>query len=303
MAHHHHDHAHGPVGHGRAFAIGVALNLGFVVVEAAAGWFADSVALLADAGHNLSDVLGLLLAWGAAALAQVHPTSRRTYGLRRSSILASLANAVILLIAVGAILVEAVGRFGSPAPVAGGTVIRVALLGIIINAVTAFLFAEGRKGDLNIRGVFLHMAADAGVSAGVVVAAGVIILTGWQWVDPVVGIAIAGVIMLSTWGLLRDSVDLALDAVPRDVDRRAVEAFLDARPGVTEVHDLHIWAMSTTETALTAHLVRPGAALDDAFLAETCRELRHHHGVDHATLQIETGGTVEPCRQAPADVV
>ena len=302
MAHHHH-HDHETVGHGRAFAIGTALNVAFVVVEAAAGWFTNSVALLADAGHNLSDVLGLLLAWGAAGLARTRPTSRRTYGLRRSSILASLTNAVVLLIAVGAILVEALGRFGAPAPIAGGTVIRVALLGIVVNALTAFLFVEGSKGDLNLRGVFLHMAADAAISAGVVVAAAVIMLTGWRWLDPVVAIAIAVVITVGTWGLLRDSLDLALDAVPRDVDHDAVEAFLASRPGVTEVHDLHIWAMSTTETALTAHLVRPDAGLDDGFLQDTCHELRTGFGVDHPTLQVESGDPAQSCRLASAHVV
>jgi cobalt-zinc-cadmium efflux system protein len=296
-----HDHDHAAAGRGKAFAIGVGLNLFYVGVEAAAGLLAGSMALLADAGHNLSDVLGLLLAWGAAWLSRRRPTRRRTYGYRRSSILASLANAVILLVAVGAIAVEAVRRLLHPGPVAGGTVLWVAVVGVLVNAGTAWLFASGREGDLNVRGVFLHMAADAGVTVGVIVAALLIVLTGWRWLDPAVSLAIAAVVLVSTWGLLRDSVNLSLDAVPEGVDMREVEACLAGQPGVSGVHDLHVWAMSTTETALTAHLVLPGAGPDDDLLARMRRELRDRFGIGHATFRVEAGD--RPCPQAPARAV
>jgi cobalt-zinc-cadmium efflux system protein len=301
--HGHHGHAHGPANHSRAFAIGVILNLGFVVVEAVYGVIGNSLALLADAGHNLSDVLSLILAWVAASLAKRQPTERHTYGLRRSTILASLANAALLLVAVGAIVWEAVQRLDKPQPVAETTVIVVALIGIAINGVTALMFMSGRKSDINIRGAFMHMAADAAVSLGVVLAGLLVMATGWLWLDPATSIAIAVVITVGTWSLLRDSLNLALDAVPPHVDRAAVEKFLAGRPGVTEVHDLHIWAISTTEVALTAHLVRPEAALDDAFLAEVAHELREKFGVQHATLQVEGGDPRFPCHLAPAEVV
>lgn len=248
---HDHDHDHGSArGHahatkdfGKAFAIGITLNLAFVATEAVYGWLANSLALLADAGHNLSDVLGLVLAWGATVLVRRLPTKRRTYGLRRSSILASLINAVLLLLAVGAIAWEAIGRFRHPEPVAGGTVMAVAAVGIVINGITAWLFATGSKTDVNIRGAFLHMAADAAVSLGVVLAALAMLATGWHWLDPAVSLAIVVVITLGTWGLLRDSVNLAMDAVPAHIDPAAVEDFLANLPGVVAVHDLHIWAM------------------------------------------------------------
>ena len=297
---HDHGHAHAPADFGRAFAVGVALNLGFVVVEAVFGYLAGSLALIADAGHNLSDVFGLLLAWGAAWLSKLAPTLRRSYGYRRSSILAALINAVVLLIAVGAIVWEAIRRFADPEPIVAGTVIWVAAIGIAINTATALMFMSGRKGDLNIRGAFLHMAADALVSLGVVIAAIVILATGWLWLDPAVSIAIAVVITVGTWGLLRDSVNLAMDAVPDAIDPAQVEAYLAAQPGVAEVHDLHIWAMSTTETALTVHLVRPGAPPDDALLARLRHELHVRFAIEHCTIQVETG---EPCPQAPAHVV
>ncbi|HUL06305.1 MAG TPA: cation diffusion facilitator family transporter [Candidatus Acidoferrum sp.] len=293
-------HQHAPVRYDRAFAIGVALNAGFVAVEAAAGVFAHSVALIADAGHNLSDVLGLLLAWGAAALARRSPTLRHTYGLRRSSILAALINAAILLVAIGAIAVETLRRFGEPEPVASGSVMLVAAIGIGVNAATAWLFMAGRKSDLNIRGAYLHMAADAAVSLGVVVAALAIGLTGWVWLDPAVSLAIVLVIAVGTWGLLKDSINLALDAVPEHVDRGDVEAYLAALPGISEVHDLHIWGLSTTDTALTVHLVRPGTSADDALITTVTRELHERFGINHATFQMESDSCDHPCRLTSA---
>ena len=301
--HHGHNHDHGQANYGRAFAIGTALNVGFVIIEAVYGYFAHSLALFADAGHNLSDVLGLLLAWGASALARRPPTRRYTYGLRGSSILAALFNAILLLLAMGAIAWEAIRRFSDPSPVAGGTVIGVAVVGIAINTATALMFMSGRKSDLNIRGAFLHMAADAIVSAGVVLAGIAIVVTGWLWFDPVVSLIIVAVVVVGTWQLLRDSVNLALDAVPEGISPQAVQTYLAERPGVTQVHDLHIWAMSTTETALTAHLVMPSGYPGDAFLAETCKELHDHFGIEHATLQVETGDRNHPCALAPDHIV
>ena len=307
---HDHSHAHGGAGHshtpknfGRAFAIGTALNLGYVVVQVAFGLFAHSLALLADAGHNLSDVLGLLLAWWASHLGKTLPTARRTYGLGRSSILAALANAAFLLVAVGGITWEAVRRFGDPHPVQGGTVIWVAAVGIIINLGTALLFMSGRKGDLNIKGAFLHMAADAAVSAGVVVAGIAILFTGWHWLDPVTSLVINAVIVWGTWGLLRDATNLALDAVPAGIDTEAVKRHLSGLPGVMAVHDLHIWALSTTETALTVHLVKPDAGLDDGLLARTCEELHEKFGIGHSTIQLERGDEAHPCRLEPEHVI
>ncbi len=301
--HHGHNHGHGQANYSRAFAIGTALNVGFVIIEAVYGYFAHSLALFADAGHNLSDVLGLLLAWGASALARRPPTRRYTYGLRGSSILAALLNAILLLLAMGAIAWEAIRRFSDPSPVAGGIVIGVAMVGIAINTATALMFMSGRKGDLNIRGAFLHMAADAVVSAGVVLAGIAISVTGWLWFDPVVSLIIVAVVVVGTWQLLRDSVNLALDAVPEGISPQAVQTYLAERPGVAQVHDLHIWAMSTTETALTAHLVMPSGYPGDAFLAETCKELHDHFGIEHATLQVETGDRNYPCALAPDHTV
>lgn len=298
--HHHH---HGPANYNRAFAVGVALNAGFVLVEAAYGFLAHSLSLLADAGHNLSDVAGLLLAWGAMYLAKRKPSPRRTYGLRRSSILAALGNAVLLLIAVGAIAWEAILRFAKPEPVAGGIVMAVAAVGIAVNGATALLFMAGRKKDVNIEGAFLHMAADAAVSLGVVVAGAVIQYTGWLWLDPTTSLVIVAVIMGSTWGLLRKSVNLAMDAVPEHIDPDEVRAYLASLAGVTAVHDLHIWGMSTTEAALTAHVVRPTTANDDAFLAETVKQLHDRFAIEHATLQVERGDGAPWCRLEPDDVV
>lgn len=300
--HGHHGHSHAPADFGRAFAIGAGLNIAFVAAEAIAGLMTGSLALLADAGHNLSDVASLLLAWGAAVMAKKAPTLRRTYGYRKGTILASLANAGLLLLAVGAIVWEAVRRFGSPDPIEPGPVMIVAAIGVVINTATALMFMRGHN-DLNVRGAFLHMAADAAVSLGVVLAALVILLTGWNWIDPAVSLAIAAVIVIGTWGLLRDSLDLAMDAAPRGVDTAAVKAWLTERPGVSEVHDLHIWAMSTTETALTAHLIRPDNANCDQFLHDVAHGLEERFGIGHPTLQVETGEGGHPCHLAPAHVV
>lgn len=302
-AHGHHGHAHAPIATGHRFAAGVALNLGFVAVEAAWGFLANSLALLADAGHNLSDVLGLLLAWAATVLARRRPSQRRTYGLRKSTVMASLANAVLLLVVSGAIAWEAVRRFGAPEPVATTEVIVVAAIGVVINGVTALLFLHGRHNDLNIRGAFLHMAADAGLSLGVVISALAMIATGWLWLDPATSLVIVVIIAASTWGLLRDSLDLALDAVPANIDLPAVSHYLRELPGVAAVHDLHIWAMSTTETALTAHLVRPGCGTDDGWLADIAEALRNRFTINHVTLQIENGDGLKACRLEPEDVV
>ncbi len=297
-----HDHAHGAPSANRAFAVGVGLNLGFVLLEAGFGLWANSLALLADAGHNLSDVFGLLLAWGASYLAARPPTARRTYGLRRSSILAALLNAVLLLVAVGGIAWEGVRRFGHPEPVAGGAVVGVALAGVVVNSATALLFLRGREHDLNVHGAFLHMAADALVSVGVVAAGLVIRFAGWAWVDPATSLLVVAVIAAGTWGLFRESLDLALDAVPAGIDPAAVRAYLAGLPGVAAVHHLHVWAMSTTEVALTAHLVKPDGRLDDALLTRAAEELRERFGIAHATLQLEQGAerTYELTRPAAA---
>ena len=295
MAHAHaHDHAHGhahaPASFDRAFAIGIALNAGFVAFELAAGIAAGSMALVADAGHNASDVLALVLAWAAAWASRRPPRARFTYGFGRSSIVASLVNAVALLVAVGVIVAEAVERLANPAPVATGTVMAVAGAGILINGATAWLFARGAQGDLNVRGAFLHMAADAAVSAGVVLAALLIGVTGWLWLDPVTALLIAVVITLGTWGLLRESVRLTLDAVPDRIDEARVAAYLRELPDVCAVHDMHIWPMSTASIALTAHLAVEGPGPHDALLARIAHDLAHDHGIDHVTVQVETLG-------------
>lgn len=293
-------HHHGPANYDRAFAIAIVLNLGFVLAEVAAGVIANSVALIADAVHNLGDVLSLLLGWGAAWLSRRPPSRRRTYGWGRSSILASLANAMILLVSVGAIGLEAIERLMHPQPVGTTTVMLIAAAGIAVNGGTALLFMRGRENDLNIRAQFIHLAGDAGISAGVVVAAGLIALTGLVWIDPAASLVVAVVILVSTWGLLRESVDLAMDAVPVAVERDAVRAFLTTRPGVSEVHDLHIWGLSTTETALTAHLVCDGGGTD---LHDLTTALHRRFGIGHATLQIESGADAALCRLRPDDVI
>ena len=304
--HHHghdhgHAHSHAPKDFGRAFAIAVALNTVFVLTEAGVGLWSGSLALVADAGHNLSDVLALLLAWGAAALARRAPTARRTYGLRKATILASLVNAVLLLVAVGAIASESIRRFLSPAPVATQAVMITAAIGVVLNTATALLFLRGQD-DLNVRGAFQHMAADAAVSLAVVAAAALMAATGLLWIDPALSLGIAVVIVLGTAGLLRESFDMAMDAAPRGVNVDAVRTWLAGLPGVTEVHDLHIWAMSTTETALTAHVIRPANDDGDGFLHGACEGLASRFGIGHATLQVETGGA-DACRLAPAEVV
>ncbi len=307
MTHDHdHDHAghsHGPPSNNAAFAIGVVLNLGFVATEVFYGLAAHSLALISDAGHNLSDVFCLLLAWGATYLTRSAPTKRRTYGWRRSSILAALINAIVLLVVVGGITVEAIRRFAHPETVAGGTMMAVAAAGIVINTISAWLFMAGRKSDLNLKGAFLHMAGDAVVSVGVVIAAFAIRMTGWHWLDPAVSLAIGAVIVWGTWGLLRESINLSMDAVPEGIDPHAVEDYLAGLAGVTAVHDLHIWAMSTTEVALTVHLVMEEAPRNDLLLHDVCDELRKRFGIGHATTQIECGNCDRPCQQAPVHVV
>jgi cobalt-zinc-cadmium efflux system protein len=293
-AHHHaHDHAHAD--YGRAFALGTVLNLAFVLLEGGAGLWSDSVALLADAGHNFSDVLGLLIAWGGAELSKLRPSKRFTYGYSSSTILAALTNALMLLVAVGAIGWEAFRRLSDPPAVPGVTVMIIAGAGILVNGATAMLFAGGRKGDLNVRGAFIHMVGDAAVSAGVVIGGAFILWTGARWIDPVASLVIVAVILWSTWGLLRDSFAMALHAVPREIDTARVEAMLAALPGVARVHDLHIWPMSTRETALTAHLVMPGGHPGDDFLIELQHELDHDFGIGHPTVQIEVSDGAE-CR-------
>jgi cobalt-zinc-cadmium efflux system protein len=286
-SHSHHDHSHhAPPPSDKRYIIAIALNLGFVAIEGAAGFFANSTALLSDAAHNLSDVLGLGLAGFAAWLAGRAASAKRTYGYSKATVLAALANAVLLMIASGAILMEAVTRFASPEPVQSVFVMGVAAAGVVINGATALLFLAGRHGDVNARGAFLHMAADAGVSAGVIIAGALMLFTGWNWVDPAVSVAVVALIVWSTWGLLRESLDLALDAAPKHIDVAAVRGALAELPGVIAVHDLHVWAMSAERTALTAHLVRPDGG-DDSFLADASAALEKRFRIDHVTLQVE----------------
>jgi cobalt-zinc-cadmium efflux system protein len=303
--HAHHGHAHhdhGPTEYDRAFAIGAGVNLAFALAEIGFGFAANSVALIADAIHNLGDVLSLLLGWSAIWLHRRPPTTRRTYGWGRFSILAALANAAILLVSVGAIGIESFHRIHVPGPVASTTVIVVAAIGIMVNGGSALLFLRGRQGDLNIRAQYLHLAADAAVSFGVVVAALGMRLTGWDWLDPLTSLVIAAVIIHGTWAALREAADLAMDAVPAGVSQTAVRDWLTALPGVTEVHDLHIWALSTTETALTAHLVYGGDP-EDRRPHDLAVELRRRFGIGHATVQIESDADAALCRLRPNDVV
>lgn len=297
--HHHHG---DPNNHGRVFVIAIALNAAFVVIELAYGLIANSMALMADAGHNLSDVLGLLLAWSAMILGRKAPNERFTYGLRSTSILAALTNAMFLLVACGAIAWEAIQRFSQPPVVAGLMVTLVAAVGIIINGLSAWLFMKGSKGDLNIRGAYLHMAADAAVSLGVVVAGIAMIFTGWYWLDPVISLVIVAVIVIGTWGLLSESVQLALSAVPAHIEVAAIDAYLRQCPGVTDIHDLHIWGMSTTESALTVHLVMPDGYPGDAFMDDIMRTLTERFSIQHSTLQVEQGTTDHTCVLHPGTV-
>ncbi|MDZ4251423.1 MAG: cation diffusion facilitator family transporter [Sulfuritalea sp.] len=292
-----HTHHHGPASFSRAFAIGIALNIAFVAIEAFYGWRVGSLALLADAGHNLSDVAGLVLAWGAALAAGRLPDQRHTYGWQRASILAAFANAVLLLVAMGSLLWEAGQRLQAPHPTDGITIMVVAAVGVLVNGATAALFMAGRQSDLNIRGAFLHMAADALVSLGVVAAGALYLWTGWAWLDPVTSMAIALVIIAGTWGLFRQSLHLLFDGVPESVALTEVDALLRALPGVKGVHDLHVWAMSTTEIALTAHLVMPGGHPGDAFLENIAHDLHHRFHITHPTIQIEFDDPNHGCAQ------
>jgi cobalt-zinc-cadmium efflux system protein len=298
-----HRHAHTPGDYGRAFAIGIALNLAYLIGEAVAGIISGSLALLADAGHNLGDVLSLALAWGAAVLSRRRPSGRFTYGLRSSSILAALANAIILLLVTGGIAWEALGRLSRPAPVEATIVIWVAAAGILINGVTALLFASGSRSDLNIKSAFLHMAADTLVTAAVVAVGITIWLTGWHWLDPAVSLVVSAVIVIGTWGLVKNAIGLALGAVPEGVDAGAVRTHLLNVPGVAALHDLHIWGMSTTETALTCHLVMPCGHPGDAVLSGIAHDLHHRFGIAHSTIQIELADTEEACLLTPEHVV
>ena len=284
----HHNHAHAPKDFGRAFAVGIALNTGFVLIEAFYGWQAGSLALLSDAGHNLSDVLGLMIAWGGFYLGKLRPNRKHTYGLGRATIMAALFNALILLVAIGGIAWEAIARFNHHVPMQGGTVMAVAAAGVVINGITAWLFMSGSKDDLNLRGAFLHMAADALVSVGVVIIGALFIVTGWMWLDPAISLLIALVILWGTWDLLRHSLHLSLDGVPASIELDAVRNYLSALPEVSAVHDLHVWAMSTSETALTVHLVTCSGNPGDDFLNRVAGELRDNFAIKHATIQIET---------------
>ncbi len=311
--HHHHDadghgahgspgHHHAPVDFGPRFALGALLNVGFVAAEAIYGLMGHSLALLADAGHNLGDVLALLVAWGAASLAKRAPSARYTYGLGSTSMLAALFNAVVLLVITGGVAWEAIRRLFDPEPVGGAVVMAVAAAGIVVNGLTAWMFASGRKGDLNVRGAFQHMLSDAVVSAGVVIAGGLVLLTSWARIDPIASLIVSGVIVWGTWGLLRDSLDMVLHAVPPGIDPEAVRGFLEGQPGVETLHDLHIWPVSTTETALTVHLFMPGGHPGDGSLAGLCHELRTRFHIGHATFQVEIDGETG-CALAPAHVV
>src|SRR5262245_51533451 len=298
---HDHAHSHAPRDFGFTFAVVTALNVALVALQIVFGIMANSVALIADAGHNFGDVLGLLLAWGAHVMARAAPTSRYTYGFRSASILAAIGNAVILLVATGAIAWEAIKRFSEPDEVAGATVMIVAGIGIVINGISAWLLLAGQAGDLNIRGAFLHLVGAALVSVGVVAAGGLILLTDWHWIDPAASLAISAVIVWATWGLLRRSVDLSLAAVPHGINPDAVRAYLEGLPGVASIHELHIWAMSTTETALTVHLVMPNGPAGDPFLKQVSQQLHARFAIDHPTFQVETDGG--GCKLAPDHVI
>jgi cobalt-zinc-cadmium efflux system protein len=301
--HHHHHRGEAPKSFGRAFAIGIVLNLSFVVCEVVYGVVSHSLALVADAGHNLGDVLGLGLSWGAAALARARPSMRRTYGFRRTTIVASVVNALTLLFVTGGLAWEAVRRLADPPQVNGHVIIPVALVGVLVNAASAMLFLQGRDLDLNLRSAFLHLASDAAVALGVAVAGAVILMTGWLWLDPAVTIVLAVTILAGTWSLMKRSLNLMLDAVPERIDTEKVKDYLRGQHGVVDVHDLHIWAMSTTETALTAHLVMPGNSSTPSFVSDVCRELHDKFGIEHSTLQVDPQEAPTPCALAPDEVV
>jgi cobalt-zinc-cadmium efflux system protein len=294
-----HDHGHGvahaPANFDRAFGIGIGLNIAFVAIEAFYGWKVDSLALLADAGHNLSDVIGLVLAWGGALAGRLRPDARHTYGWKRASILAAFINALLLLVAMGSLVWEAVHRLQTPQAVEGVTIMVVASIGIVVNTATALLFMRGRETDLNIRGAFMHMAADALVSAGVVVAGALALWFGWTWLDPVVSLLIAAVILVGTWNLFKQSLHLLFDGVPESVDLHAVQALLASLPGVERVHDLHVWAMGTSEIAMTAQLVMPQGHADDAFLKHATEQLHDRFEIEHVTIQVVRVPFTPPC--------
>lgn len=297
---HGHGHQHGPASYDKAFGIGIALNLAFVAVEAGYGWKINSLALMADAGHNLSDVAGLVLAWGGALAGKLRPDARHTYGWQRASILAAFANALLLLVAMGSLAWEAVGRLGTPQATEGWTIIAVAGVGVVINTATALLFMRGRKADLNIRGAYLHMAGDALVSVGVMAGGALYLWQGWAWIDPAMSLAIAALIVVGTWSLLRQSLHLLFDGVPAAIDPVAVRLRLAGLPGVAEVHDLHIWAMGTAQNALTAHLVLADRGADaDALLRQAEHELHEHFEIRHVTLQIESADFARQCTERP----
>lgn len=306
--HHHdhkHDHGHGhghhhhvPKNFDSAFAIGTFLNLSFVGAELTYGYMAKSLALVADAVHNFADVVGLLIAWGAVWLGRRAPTDARTFGYRRASILAALLNACLLFLAIGGIIIEALQRFNNPAPIETGMMIWVAAVGIAINFFTAMLFWKGQKHDLNLRAAFIHMIGDAAISAGVVVGGLIIAYKGWLWMDPAISLVVSVIILIGCWDIAREALHLSLDGVPKHIDRRSVLVYLHELPGVTGVHDLHIWGMSTTEVALTVHLMRPGLPTDDSFLHKVAHELQEQYSIGHVTIQIEAGNTKEPCKLA-----
>lgn len=307
--HHHHHHMSVPIDGNpkiaRAFKIGIALNIIFILLEIYFGIFSNSLALLADAGHNASDVLGLVIAWIAMILNLTRPTLSRTFGLKSTSILAALGNSILLLVAIGAILWESIERLaGQPAEIAGSTVIAVALVGVVINGITAYLFHHGREHDLNIKGAYLHMLADAIISLGVALSAALFIFTKWTWIDPVVSILVSLIILKSTWSLLKESFELAIKAVPKGINLNQIHQFLSSSPGVQKIHDLHIWGMSTTENALTAHLVIPSGHPGDEFLAKLTADLKSKYNIHHTTIQIELGNTqVFKCELESDDVV
>lgn len=290
------NHNHGPANYNKAFAIGITLNVLYVIVEFVYGLIYDSMALIADAGHNLSDVLGLLLAWGASSLAAKSPSKNMTYGYRKSTILAAFINSIILMVAVGAIAYESIGRFFNPKEVAGESLMIVAGIGVVINTLTALLFISGSKKDLNIKGAFLHMAADAGISLGVVLAGLIISLTNYYWIDPVISLIIVVVITIGTWGLLKESFSMSMDAVPKGINLSEVKEFLLEQSGVSQVHDIHIWPLSTTETALTAHVVRLNNEGHDEFLSLMSRELHDKYEISHVTIQVESSEIDVDCQ-------